>query len=104
MYQELNNDNLEEIVATGTTTFVQFSAGWCGNCKLMKPKFKMHASEHESINFAVVDAENSPKSRRLAEVTNLPTFAAFKNGQLVKQIQTNKPDLLKQFVDEITNN
>ena len=35
---------------------------------------------------------------------NLPTFAAFKNGTLVNQIQTNKAELLKQFIDEITGN
>ena len=40
----------------------------------------------------------------MANVDNLPTFAAFKNGQLVKQIQTNKVDVLKEFVDEVTAN
>ena len=39
---------------------------------------------------AIVDAEKFPESRKLANVTNLPTFASFKNGVLVNQVQTNK--------------
>jgi len=62
------------------------------------------ATEHENAEFVMVDAEKLPESRKMANVDNLPTFAAFKNGQLVKQIQTNKADVLKEFVDEVTRN
>ena len=104
MYIELKEDNLAQVVAENDTVLVQYSAGWCGNCRIMKPKFKRHASEQEADTFVMVDAEKFPKSRKMANVDNLPTFAAFKNGQLVKQIQTNKADVLKEFVDEVTAN
>lgn len=102
--EELQQDNLQEIVASGDVIFVQYGAGWCGNCKIMKPKFKKMASETPSAKFYYVDAEKLPQSRQLAKVDNLPTFAAFRNGALVGQVQTNKAESLKQFVDEITAN
>ncbi|MBD3638933.1 MAG: thioredoxin family protein [Crocinitomicaceae bacterium] len=104
MFTELTEDNLAEVVQNNETVFVQYSAGWCGNCRIMKPKFKKHASEHEDISFVIVDAEKFPESRKLAKVDNLPTFAAFKNGELVDQIQTNKADNLNTFIHEITDN
>jgi thiol-disulfide isomerase/thioredoxin len=104
VYSELNQDNLSELVSSKDTVFVQFSAGWCGNCRLMKPKFKRMAEEHQTASFVMVDAEKFPNSRQLATVNNLPTFAAFKNGQLINQVQTNKVESLKTFVDEITSN
>ena len=104
MYQELDTDNLQEHVSSNNTVFVQYAATWCGNCRVMKPKFKRFAGEHDDIPFLVVDAEKYPESRKLAKVDNLPTFAAFKNGQLVNQLQTNKMESLKQFIDEVTNN
>jgi hypothetical protein len=52
----------------------------------------------------MVDAEKFPNSRALAKVDNLPTFAAFRNGTLVNQIQTNKYDNLKEFINEVTAN
>ncbi len=70
----------------------------------MKPKFKKYASETPNATFVYVDAEAFTESRKLAKVDNLPTFAAFKNGALVNQVQTNKAEILKQFIDEITGN
>ena len=101
---ELTQDNLQEVVAANPLVFVQFGAGWCGNCKIMKPKFKKYASETPNATFVYVDAEAFTESRKLAKVDNLPTFAAFKNGALVNQVQTNEAEILKQFIDEITGN
>ncbi|MGQ1936189.1 thioredoxin, partial [Ornithobacterium rhinotracheale] len=39
-----------------------------------------------------------------AKVDNLPTFVAFKNGEAVQQIQTNRGEVLKQMIDEVTAN
>ena len=101
--QELAQDNLKDIVANNDTVVVQFSASWCGNCRIMKPKFKKLASEHPEMTFIIADAERFPESRKLATVDNLPTFATYKNGQFVGQVQTNKFDVLKTLVDEVTN-
>ncbi len=101
MVEELEKDNLEELIASNDTVIVQYSASWCGNCRIMKPKFKKLASEHESVKFIMADAEKFPESRKLATVDNLPTFATFKNGKFVKQEQTNKFDVLKDLVAEV---
>ncbi|RYJ44996.1 thioredoxin family protein [Flavobacterium beibuense] len=104
MLKELEKDNLAEIVSGEPVVVVQYSAGWCGNCRIMKPKFKKMASENENITFVIADAENFPESRKLAKVDNLPTFATFKNGVLVNQTQTNKVDVLTELVNEVTSN
>ncbi|MCR5862646.1 thioredoxin family protein [Flavobacterium sp. J372] len=104
MLQELERDNLAEIVAAEPVVVVQYSAGWCGNCRIMKPKFKKMAGENENVTFVLADAENFPESRKLANVSNLPTFATFRNGELVNQIQTNKVELLTDLVNEVTSN
>lgn len=104
MYKEITTDNLKEEIADGNLTFVQYSASWCGNCRMMKPTFKRLGDAADDAQFIMVDAEKFPNSRSLAEVDNLPTFAAFKDGKLVKQLQTNKTALLKEFINEITAN
>jgi thiol-disulfide isomerase/thioredoxin len=104
MVTELVKDNLNEIISNNETVIVQYSASWCGNCRIMKPKFKKLASENETVEFLMVDAEKYPESRKMATVDNLPTFATFKNGIFINQVQTNKFDLLKELVDEVTNN
>jgi len=101
MFSEIQQDNLAEIVAANDIVIVQYAASWCGNCRIMKPKFKMLASQNETVLFLIVDAEKFPESRKLAKVDNLPTFATFKNGVLVNQSQTTKTEVLTELVNEV---
>lgn len=101
MLVELNDDSLQNVVNNNEKVVVQYSASWCGNCRIMKPKFKKLATENEAITFVLVDAENAPESRKLANVSNLPTFATFVNGKLVGETQTNKAEVLTDLVNEI---
>ncbi|MGE5943213.1 MAG: thioredoxin family protein [Flavobacteriales bacterium] len=102
--EELSEDNLQEIINSNDTVIVQYSATWCGNCRIMKPKFKKLASENENAKFVIADAEKFPNSRKLATVDNLPTFATFKKGAFVNQVQTNKFEVLNDLVNEVTSN
>jgi thiol-disulfide isomerase/thioredoxin len=99
----LDKDNLQEIVSGNKKVVVQYSATWCGNCRVMKPKFKKLDSEVDDAVFVIADAEKYPESRKLATVDNLPTFATFVDGQFVNQVQTNKFENLKSLVDEIAS-
>lgn len=104
MLTELREDTLQDLVESNEKVVVQYSAGWCGNCRIMKPKFKKEALENDDVLFVYVDAEKFPESRKLADVSNLPTFASFEKGRFKNQVQTNKYDLLKELVNEITSN
>ena len=101
MYTELTQDNLQELINGQDKVMVQYGASWCGNCRIMKPKFKKLASENETIPFYYVDAEKFPESRKLATVDNLPTFAAFEGGTLKNQVQTNQAESLNNLFSEL---
>ena len=104
MLIELAEDNFQTLLNENKTVVVQYTAGWCGNCRVMKPKFKRFAAENENVAFVLVDAEKFPDARKFANVNNLPTFASFKNGVLLNQVQTNKEDVLKTLINEATVN
>jgi len=104
MLIELDQDNLQEVLDAHSKAIVQYSASWCGNCRIMKPKIKKEAQENPDLTFIIVDAEKFPDSRKLATVDNLPTFASFEGGQLKNQTQTNKYEVLKELIHEIAAN
>jgi thiol-disulfide isomerase/thioredoxin len=101
MFLELTEDSLSQYLSENPKVMVQYAASWCGNCRIMKPKFKKLATENEDVAFLIVDAEKFPESRKFAKVDNLPTFAAFQNGQLVDQVQTNKAEVLIDLFTKI---
>ncbi len=104
MFSEITEDNLEQLLASNKKVMVQYGATWCGNCKITKPKFKRMAEENEGIEFYYVDAEKFPNSRKFANVSNLPTFAGFVNGALVKEAQGNKIETIQEVLHEVTAN
>jgi thiol-disulfide isomerase/thioredoxin len=101
---ELTTDTLNEVLEQNPKVMVQYGATWCGNCRLVKPKFKKLSSLNDDVMFIYVDAEKLPNSRSFAEVTNLPTFAGFVNGKLVKQSQGNKIEVIEEVLNEVTSN
>ncbi|GAB1463323.1 thioredoxin family protein [Pedobacter sp.] len=101
MFLELTEDSLGQYLSDNKKVMVQYAASWCGNCRIMKPKFKKLAAENEDVAFLIVDAEKFPESRKFAKVDNLPTFAAFENGTLVDQVQTNKAEVLTDLFAKI---
>jgi thiol-disulfide isomerase/thioredoxin len=104
MFSEITEDNLDQLLASNPKVMVQYGAGWCGNCKITKPKFKRMAEENADIEFYYVDAEKFPNSRKFANVSNLPTFAGFVNGSLVKEAQGNKIETIQEVLHEVTTN
>lgn len=104
MFTELTEDNLEQLLTSNPKVMVQYGASWCGNCKITKPKFKRMAEENADIEFYYVDAEKLPNSRQFADVSSLPTFAGFVNGELVKQAQGNKVEIIQEIKDAIASN
>lgn len=102
MFQEITEDNLGQLLAENNKVMVQYGASWCGNCKIVKPKFKRLAESNEDIAFYYVDAEKLPNSRKFANVSNLPAFAAFVNGTLVSEAQGNKIETIQEVLDALT--
>ena len=98
MLVELTTDNLEDVLNENEKTLVMYGAGWCGNCKLLKPKVKKLSNEYENINFIYVDAEKNPNSRNLTEISNLPTITAFKGKEVVGQDMGNKIEVVQNVI------
>jgi thioredoxin 1 len=82
---------------------VKFYADWCGSCRLFAPKFTKlsNKEEYAGISFLDVNAEENPEARKLAGVSNLPFFATFKNGVLVKADNTSKEESVELMIKEL---
>ena len=102
--KEMAVDNLEELLDQHSKVIVQYGASWCGVCRILKPKFSELAEQNNEIVFVYIDAEKLPNSRQFAKVDNLPTFAGFSNGKLVKQTSGSKVSAIEEVIHEVTSN
>ena len=64
-------------------TFVDFSAEWCGPCKMMAPILKETKDiVGEDATIIKVDVDKNPQAAGKFQIQGVPTLILFKNGQV----------------------
>ncbi|MBQ8425552.1 MAG: thioredoxin [Clostridia bacterium] len=77
----LNNEDFNEVLKSEKLTVVDFSAVWCGPCRMMEPVLE-EASEKLSnfCNFYKVDIDQNEDLASKYNIMYVPTFIVMKNG------------------------
>lgn len=80
MVKTVKDDKFEDIKACGVAV-ADFSATWCGPCKMMAPVFHTVADELNSeVDFFSVDVDENPGLAAANKVFSVPTLILYKNG------------------------
>ncbi|CAI5729360.1 unnamed protein product [Peronospora effusa] len=88
-------------IAGKQVTVVQFSAPWCGGCKMVAPKVtKLMESDFPHVKFLKVSAEELEDFCEELDVDSFPTFRVYKNGEVVASYVSSKFEKVEQFLRE----
>lgn len=82
-------DSIEEyqqIIKSDKLVVIDFSASWCGPCKVIEPKVDALASIYGQVNFYKADVDDAEDVAALAKVSAMPTFQFYQNGQLLATV------------------
>jgi thioredoxin 1 len=103
MVNLLNDEAFQHALTTHEHVVVKYFANWCGTCRLFAPKYKKlsEKGEYNNVHFIDINAEENPIARKMAKVSNLPFFATFKNGELVKAEATSKEEAVENMIIEL---
>ncbi|GMF43276.1 unnamed protein product [Phytophthora lilii] len=82
-------------------TVVQFSAPWCGGCKMVAPKVtKLMESDFAGVKFLKVSAEELEDFCEEIDVDSFPTFRVYKNGEVAASYVSSKFEKVEAFIRE----
>lgn len=81
-------DKISENCGKRRLLVVDWSAPWCGPCKMIAPVFARLASRFADVTFVKVDTEQTPQNAQLATIKAIsayPTFQFYVGGIIVHQ-------------------
>lgn len=76
-----------EVLGASVPVMVEFSAAWCGPCKIMAPVLEKISEEYEGrVVVGKVDIEESGEVAARYGIMGVPTILVFKNGAVVDKL------------------
>ena len=104
-----DTDFMKEVLNEEKLVLVDFSAIWCGPCKMVAPILEEIAYENDNVKIVKMDVDVSPFISRKYRINSIPNIKFFKNGRVVdeiigfvpkRQIEEVISRNLEQYIDE----
>jgi thioredoxin 1 len=99
--QITENSFTEEVLRSSLPVLVDFSAEWCGPCKMMAPALEESAEQYAGrLSVAKVDVDENQALAARYRVRGIPTLMLFKAGDVVaSKVGAMSRSQLAAFVD-----
>ena len=95
----VNDENFQqEVLQSDRPVMIDFSASWCGPCKLLAPIVEELAETYDGkLKVAKIDVEEAQQTALQYGVLSVPTLLFLKGGEVTEQIVGN---VARQKIEE----
>ncbi len=96
------NKTFGEILRTEPLVLVDFTAVWCGPCKMMKPILdELKSQIGNKAMILKIDVDKNPQVSAAYNIQGVPTLILFKNGKIVwRQSGVIQAGELRQVIEQ----
>jgi len=77
-------ESFRDLINGETPVLVDFTAEWCGPCKMMKPILdELHKTMGGAVRILKLDVDKNPIVANAFGISGVPTLILFKKGNMV---------------------
>lgn len=92
------DQKLSEAKREGKIVIANFSASWCGPCRIIAPYYTELSEKYTSLMFLTIDVDELTEFSTQWDIKATPTFFFLRDGQQIdKLVGANKPELQKKI-------
>lgn len=97
------NNFEEEVMSSDIPVVVDFSATWCGPCRMLAPVLdELSAEYRDRIRFVKADIDDEPELAARFGVAAVPTLIFLKNGEVrEKTVGYRKKEEVEEILFEL---
>lgn len=98
---QFTDQNFKTEIAKGSSV-VDFTAPWCGPCKMMAPIFEDVAKQYEGkVKMGKLDVDENPETASQFGISGVPTLIFFKDGgEVTRLVGFQSKDALMEKLKE----
>ena len=83
-----SRDSFKETIQTETPVAVEFSAGWCPDCRRLDMFMDDVLNRFDGVPFHKIDTEQLPDITSEQEVMGIPSILVFQNGEKIGHLHS----------------
>ncbi|MDD4120145.1 MAG: thioredoxin domain-containing protein [Clostridia bacterium] len=92
LYDTINNNEF---------VFMEITAPWCNQCKMMKPVIQNIEDEYkDKVIFVKIDQDKNPEISSIYNVISLPTFFFFVQGEKKEAFQMRSKSFIQNLINK----
>ncbi|XP_061342462.1 thioredoxin H2-like [Gastrolobium bilobum] len=94
------NAHYDAFKETDKLMVIDFTASWCGPCKLMDPIIQEFAAKYTDVEFVKIDVDELMEVSQEFQVQAMPTFILIKRGKVADKVVGVRKEELQRLIEQ----